>query len=219
MQSSVLFFEVVFLDRLIDGKPILGRVILAHGAGAGMQSEFLEELAKYLAGNGVQVVRFEFPYMQQRRLDGKRRPPNRADKLLEAYRSVIEEFSDSVPLFLAGKSMGGRIASMVLEESHARAGFVFGYPFHPVGKLLTTRTEHMGGLTKPLYVFQGERDPMGTKNEVLEYSLPSAVKLCWLTDGNHDLKPRKVSGFTQQEHMRYAMDMMLGGIRELAVSG
>ncbi|BBB29220.1 alpha/beta family hydrolase [Neptunomonas japonica] len=201
------------MDLLIDGEPILGRVILAHGAGAGMQSEFLEEVAKYLAGNGVQVVRFEFPYMQQRRLDGKRRPPNRADKLLEAYKSVVKVFADSVPLFLAGKSMGGRIASMVLEDTPALACFVFGYPFHPVGKLLTTRTEHMGDLTKPLCVFQGERDPMGTKEEVLGYSLPPAVSLYWLADGNHDLKPRKVSGFTQQEHMRYAMDVMLDKIR------
>ncbi|WP_036552219.1 alpha/beta family hydrolase [Neptunomonas japonica] len=204
------------MDLLIDGEPILGRVILAHGAGAGMQSEFLEELAKYLAGNGVQVVRFEFPYMQQRRIDGKKRPPNRADKLIDAYKEVVEEFSDSVPLFLAGKSMGGRIASMILEDSSALACFVFGYPFHPVGKLLTTRADHMRDLTKPLCVFQGERDPMGTKDEVQQYLLPSAVMLNWLADGNHDLKPRKSSGFTQLEHMRYAMDMMLDNIKKFS---
>ena len=151
--------------------------------------------------------------MQQRRLDGKKRPPDRAVKLLEAYRSVIEEFSDSVPLFLAGKSMGGRMASMVFEASHARACFVFGYPFHAAGKALTDRVEHMNGLTKPLHIFQGDRDVMGTKEEVLGYSLPSAVKLHWLADGNHDLKPRKASGFTQQEHIKASLDIMLNEIR------
>jgi predicted alpha/beta-hydrolase family hydrolase len=203
------------LELLIEGKPILGRVILAHGAGAGMSSEFLEVLSKHLSSNGLQVVRFEFPYMQQRRIDGKKRPPDRAVKLLEAYRTVIEEFSDSVPLFLAGKSMGGRIASMVLEASHARSCFVFGYPFHAAGKVLTDRVEHMSCLTKPLCIFQGERDALGTKEEVLGYPLPSAVKLHWLADGNHDLKPRKVSGFTQQDHMRVSLDIMVNEIKHL----
>lgn len=206
------------MDLLIEGKPILGRVILAHGAGAGMESDFLKVLSGHLSTKGFQVVRFEFPYMQQRRIDGKKRPPNRVDKLVEAYKEVIDRFSDSVPLFLAGKSMGGRVASLVVEDSHARACCVFGYPFHAVGKPLTNRIEHISGLTKPLHIFQGERDPMGAKEEVLGYLLPSAVKLHWLADGNHDLKPRKVSGFTQQEHMLTSMDTMTNEIKYLCAS-
>ncbi|WP_293267587.1 alpha/beta family hydrolase [Neptunomonas sp.] len=203
------------MNVLIDGEPILGRLLLAHGAGAGMESDFLIDVSQYLAGCGLQVIRFEFPYMQKRRLDGKRRPPDRADKLLIAYKEVINEFSGEEPLFLAGKSMGGRIASMVMEDTQARACFVFGYPFHAAGKLLTTRIDHMHRLSKPLHIFQGERDSMGTRGEVIEYPLPPAVRMHWLVDGNHDLKPRKVSGFTQQGHMRSSMDKMIEEIQSL----
>ena len=197
------------MDLLIEGDPLIGRVILAHGAGVGMESDFMTIVSRYLSEHGLQVIRFEFPYMQQSRLDGKRRPPNRADKLLAAFREIIQQCTDNVPIYLAGKSMGGRIATMVLESSKAHGCFVFGYPFHLTGKLLTTRTEHFRELTKPVFIFQGERDPMGCKDEVEEYSLPSTVQIRWLPDGNHDLKPRRVSGFTQQQHIYSALDEML----------
>lgn len=202
------------MDLLIEGKPLIGRVILAHGAGAGMESEFMQVVSSYLSEHGLQVIRFEFPYMKQRRLDGKKRPPDRVEKLLAAFSERVEQCADDVPIYLAGKSMGGRIATMILENSNATGCFVFGYPFHPIGKVLTTRTEHFRALTKPVYIFQGERDLMGCKDEVVEYSLPSAVKIRWLPDGNHDLKPRKVSGFTQQEHIYSALDEMLSLIKQ-----
>lgn len=201
------------MDLLIEGQPIFGRVILAHGAGAGMESPFMQQVSQFLSDNGVQVVRFEFPYMRQRRLDGKKRPPDRVDKLLPAFQEVVDEFAGQTPVFLAGKSMGGRIASMLLEEADACAGFVFGYPFHPLGQPQSLRVDHLRGLNKSLYVFQGERDPMGTKEEVLGYGLPSAVRMFWLADGNHDLKPRVKSGFTQQEHMHSALVEMLDAIK------
>ncbi|WP_372740022.1 alpha/beta family hydrolase [Neptunomonas sp.] len=197
------------MDLLIEGEPLFGRVIFAHGAGAGMESDFMKMVSRYLAERGLQVIRFEFPYMKQRRIDGKKRPPDRADKLVTAFKDTIEQFAGDVPIYLAGKSMGGRIATMILQSSDAQACFVFGYPFHPVGKLLTTRTDHFWLLSKPVYVFQGERDPMGCKDEVAQYSLPPTVQIRWLPDGNHDLKPRKVSGFTQQEHIHSALDEML----------
>ncbi|SFG11793.1 alpha/beta family hydrolase [Neptunomonas qingdaonensis] len=197
------------MDLLIEGEPLFGRVILAHGAGAGMQSDFMQMTSRYLSERGLEVIRFEFPYMKQRRIDGKKRPPDRADKLISAFKDTIEQFAGDVPVYLAGKSMGGRIATMILQSSDAQACFVFGYPFHPVGKLLTTRTDHFSELSKPVYVFQGERDPMGCKDEVAQYSLPPAVQIRWLPDGNHDLKPLKVSGFTQQEHIYSALDEML----------
>lgn len=202
------------MDLLIEGEPLFGRVIFAHGAGAGMDSDFMALVSHYLAEHGLQVIRFEFPYMAQRRMSGNKRPPDRADKLLVTFKQVVGQYADDVPIYLAGKSMGGRIATMVLESTDAKSCFVFGYPFHPIGKALTTRTEHFQILTKPVHIFQGDRDLMGNKEEVLSYSLPSAVQLHWLPDGNHDLKPRKVSGFTQQEHIYSALDKMLMQIKQ-----
>jgi predicted alpha/beta-hydrolase family hydrolase len=196
------------LNLLIEGNALLGRVIFAHGAGAAMDSEFMEYVSRRLVENQIQVVRFEFDYMYQRRLGGKKRPPDRLDRLIQAYKNVIDSFSDRVPLFLAGKSMGGRVASMLLDQSDAQGCFVFGYPFHPVGKALTTRTNHLRALEKTLYIFQGERDPMGNRTEVNDYVLPSTVEISWLEDGNHDLKPRKISGFTQSDHIDSALNIM-----------
>lgn len=191
---------------LINGKPIKGRVILAHGAGAGMESDFMQIAAERLAALGLEVVRIEFPYMQKSREDGKRRPPDKIDKLLTYFTQVIAYYSDERPLYLAGKSMGGRVASMLLEQSSARAAFVFGYPFHPRGKPDSLRTEHLKVLAKPLFILQGERDPMGSFDEVSGYNLSPSVALTWLGDGDHDLKPRVRSGFTQEEHLATAFD-------------
>lgn len=179
-----------------------GVVLLAHGAGAGMDHEFMVQMDSLLSGDGFQVIRFEFPYMQKRREDGKKRPPDRLDVLLQHYRQLIEEHSaNNTPVYIAGKSMGGRVASMLLDETEAVAGFVFGYPFHPAGKPDRLRTEHLETLKKPLHVFQGTRDAMGSYEEVINYRLSESVHLHWLEDGNHDLKPRKASGMTQQAHL------------------
>lgn len=179
-----------------------------------MESDFLTEVSQYLSRNGLQVIRFEFPYMQQRRRDGKKRPPDRAEKLLLAFRGVIAQFKDHKPLFLAGKSMGGRMATMLLSSSDARGCFVFGYPFHPQGKALTTRIDHFQDITQPVHIFQGERDSLGNKVDVTEYRLPPVIQIYWLADGNHDLKPRRKSGYTQQQHISSALSKMLSVIKQ-----
>ena len=76
-----------------------------------------------------------------------------------------------------------------------------GYPFHPPGKPDRLRTEHLKALTVPTLIAQGTRDTMGTREEIEGYGLDGALQLHWLEDGNHDLKPRKASGFTHQQHM------------------
>ncbi|WP_415887640.1 alpha/beta family hydrolase [Neptuniibacter sp. QD37_6] len=187
---------------LIDGDLKAGKVLFAHGAGAPMDSGFMEQMAERLAKLGLQVVRFEFPYMQTIRETGKRCPPDRMPKLLDYFTQMIEEqVVDGKPLYLAGKSMGGRAASMLLNHPAVSAGFVFGYPFHPRGKPESLRVDHLKDLSKPLYIFQGERDPMGSLPEVTEYNLPASVHVHWFEDGDHDIKPRKASGFTQIQHM------------------
>lgn len=198
---------------LINGKPTLGRVIFAHGAGAGMSSPFMEEMANSLAKIGLEVVRFNFPYMEKSQNDGRRRPPDRMPIILEAFQSVIDQYAGSeVPLYLAGKSMGGRAASMLIEDSSAAACFVFGYPFHPRGKPERIRTEHLVDNSKPVVIFQGDRDPMGSILEVNGYNLANSVRLYWLNDGDHDLKPRKSSGFTYEAHKASVIHAIKGYI-------
>ncbi|WP_455372404.1 alpha/beta fold hydrolase [Limibacillus halophilus] len=191
-------------DLLIDGPedaPLT--VLFAHGAGAPMDSGFMQTLAGLIAAKGWRVVRFEFPYMAERRATGKKRPPNPAPQLLEAFREVIAG-QGRRRLVLAGKSMGGRMASLLADETDAAGLICFGYPFHPPGKPEKLRTEHLKALKTPTLILQGERDPFGTTEEVPGYGLSPAIEVRWLRDGNHDLSPRKASGWNQQEAWEFA---------------
>ncbi|ASP40288.1 alpha/beta hydrolase [Bacterioplanes sanyensis] len=179
-------------------------LILAHGAGADSNSDFMQQMAEMIAEHGVQVWRFDFPYMIKRQSDGKKRPPDRADKLLQAFLELVEQAAR--PCMVGGKSMGGRMASMLAQQSTQqdwiRGSVALGYPFHPPGKPEKQRTEHLQSLQKPQLIIQGERDAMGNREEVEQYDLDPQLELFWLADGNHDLKPRKVSGHTHQAHMQ-----------------
>ena len=195
---------------LIQGEPNIGRLLLAHGAGAAMDSEFMDKIAAGLVAGGLQVIRFEFPYMQKRREDGKRRPPDRQPKLLEHYNHLLDELDPlAVPTFVAGKSMGGRMATMIVERADIASCFVYGYPFYATGKKDKPRTEHLTDLKTPVHIFQGTRDVMGNLETVTGYTLSDAVSLYWLEDGDHDLKPRKMSGLTQDEHIANAVESTL----------
>lgn len=185
-----------------------------HGAGAPMDSEFMEQMTQALASDEIEIVRFEFPYMANRRVTGKKAPPPKAEKLIATCLSVIEQYDDA-PLFLMGKSMGGRIGSMVLEQTHALAAFALGYPFHPSGKPDNLRIAHLQSLTKPLIIMQGTRDPLGNKEEVDMYSLPASVTVQWFADGNHDLKPRVASGYTQRDYIAQVATLISKKIHSL----
>jgi predicted alpha/beta-hydrolase family hydrolase len=189
-------------------------LILAHGAGAGMNSDFMELTALALAANGIQVSRFEFAYMQLATQLGKRRPPDRMEKLLACYQQVLRDNTDGLPLFIGGKSMGGRVASMLMQSSAALAGVCFGYPFHPAGKPDKIRTEHLYAINKPMLIVQGARDTMGNQREIDLYALPQNIQLSYLADGDHSFKPRKVSGFTFEEHFEHAMNITTSFIKQ-----
>ena len=182
-------------------------ILLAHGAGAPMDSAAMTAIAEALADEDLRVVRFEFSYMANRRTEGTRKPPPRADKLNHEYRAAIEAVQVDGPLIIGGKSMGGRVASMIADElfeADRIAGLLcVGYPFHPIGKPEKLRTEHLQTLRTPTLICQGTRDPFGSKDEVNAYDLSSAIRLRWFEDGDHDLKPRKrISGFTHADHMK-----------------
>jgi predicted alpha/beta-hydrolase family hydrolase len=193
---------------LIDGPGRAKRtILLAHGAGGPMDSAALTGAAKALAEAGFRVARFEFDYMAGRRSAAGRKPPPRAEKLCPEYRAAIEALAVEGPLIIGGKSMGGRIASMIADDLHAAgriAGLLcLGYPFHPVGKPEQLRTAHLAGLKTPALIVQGTRDPFGSREEVATYALSKVIEILWLEDGDHDLKPRKrVSGFSAADHLR-----------------
>jgi len=194
------------MDLLIDGKKSAARtVVLAHGAGAPMDAPWMTEIAHGLAAHDLRVVRFEFPYMAQRRETGKRRGPDRPPVLLETWRTVIEQIGNPDHLIIGGKSMGGRIASMVADAEGVAGLLCFSYPFHPAGRPEKTRTEHLGALRTPTLILQGTRDPLGNTEDVAGYDLSATINLHWLEDGDHDLKPRKASGRTHAENLAEAV--------------
>ena len=189
------------LDRMIFDGPADARLTLAlaHGAGAPMDSPFMDAFAAGIAARGHRVARFEFPYMAERRETGRKRPPDRQPVLLDTWRQVIAALGPD-KLVIGGKSMGGRMASLIADAAGVRGLVCLGYPFHPPGKPEKTRTAHLEALTTPCLIVQGERDPMGTTADVAGYALASSIELKWLPDGNHDLKPRKASGRTEAEN-------------------
>lgn len=182
--------------------------IFAHGAGAGMASDFIQDMARLLCERNITVICFNFPYMQTMVESNKRRPPDKIDKLEAHFLALTEAIASSaaVPVFIGGKSMGGRVSTRVLEKSGATGAIVFGYPFHPPGKPDKLRTEHLEKISKPVCIVQGERDTFGTQQEVTAYSLSDKVKVHFLPDGDHSLKPRKASGYQYSEHLISAAD-------------
>jgi uncharacterized protein len=192
---------------LYDGPPAAKvTILLAHGAGAPMDSASMSALAGTLTGAGFRVVRFEFGYMAGRRTGGHK-PPPRAENLKSEFIAAVEELSAKGPLIVGGKSMGGRVASMVADELFAEGGIAgllcFGYPFHPQGKPTQLRTSHLEMLKTPALICQGTRDAFGTRDEVAGYKLSDQINILWLEDGDHDLKPRKkISGFSAGDHLK-----------------
>ena len=181
-------------------------LILAHGAGAPMDSDFMVDMATRLAGRGVNVLRFEFPYMAQRRVDGGKRPPNQQAKLLDCWRDVFCEVRRHVTgsIAVGGKSMGGRMASLLAHELGAAGLVCLGYPFYAVGKPEKPRVAHLAGLQTPTLIVQGERDALGNRQTVETYALSPSIEVMWLVAGDHDLKPLKASGYTHEQHLETA---------------
>jgi uncharacterized protein len=199
-------------DFLFDGpKDARLTLLLAHGAGAPMDSSSMNATAKALAAAYIRVARFEFGYMAARRT-GTRRPPSRAETVIPEYIAAVDDLGPTPgPLLIGGKSMGGRVASMAADalfDAGRIAGLVcLGYPFHPPGKPTQLRTAHLKGLRTPTLIVQGARDEFGIPPEVETYDLSPQIELLWLEDGDHDLKPRKaISGFTTAQHLQILAD-------------
>jgi uncharacterized protein len=197
------------MHYLTDGPADSQRVFLfAHGAGGAMDTPFMNRVAQSLGGKGVRVVRFEFPYMAARRSGGKRGAPDRQPVLLETFRQVVAEHGGGANVFVGGKSMGGRMASMVADELAVRGLICLGYPFHPPGKPDQLRIAHLTSLRTPALIIQGTRDVFGTRDEVSAYELSKAIRIEWMEDGDHSLKPRAASGVTERQNLDRAVELM-----------
>jgi predicted alpha/beta-hydrolase family hydrolase len=207
-------------DLLFDGPPEARfTVVLAHGAGAPMDSPFMDAVAGGGAARGLRVARFEFPYMRVRRELGGRRPPDRAPALIECWLRVMASLGDAARLVIGGKSMGGWIASMVADDAGVAGLVCLGYPFHPPGKPDKLRVEHLEALRTPTLIVQGERDALGRPDEVAGYALSPAIRLHWLGDGDHSFKPRKASGRTEADNWEEGAAAVAAFVDALAPPG
>ena len=190
-------------------------LVLAHGAGAPMVSPFLNTVARGVAQGGVRVARFEFPYMHARRQGGRRGAPDRGPVLEEAWLDAIASLGGGARLAIGGKSLGGRIASMVADRAGVRGLVCLGYPFHPPGKPERLRTQHLENLRTPALVVQGTRDAFGSREDVAGYRLSEAIRIAWIEDGDHSLKPRASSGRTESQNLAEAIARVREFLSEL----
>lgn len=194
----------------------IARLVFAHGAGASASSDFMQWQAEALVHQGIEVWRFNFPYMQLQVAEQKKRPPNPMPVLQQSFQQQIASCPQDLPLFIGGKSMGGRVASMLSATASVRGVLAFGYPFHAPGKQIY-RTDHFAELAKPLLILQGSRDTFGSRAELAGKQW-TEVTLHWLEDGDHSFKPRKKSGLIQQQLIEQAAQHSRGFIDHVLVS-
>ena len=207
---------------IIDGPADGPLFLFAHGAGASAESDFMQIIASGLAEQGICVIRFNFDYMLQRIEMGSRRPPERAPKLIAQFEQKIKLLNKQQKrvMVIGGKSMGGRMASLVASLSdenkltQIKGVACLGFPFHPAGKLDKLRIDHFPLVKQRQLIIQGTRDKLGTFEEVESYNLPSEIEWLWLEDGDHDLKPRVKSGFSHPAHLQKAIDRLASFIKE-----
>jgi predicted alpha/beta-hydrolase family hydrolase len=195
-----------------DSNPTL---VLAHGAGAPMDSPFMNAIAAGVGASGIRVVRFEFPYMSARRQTDKRSVPDREPVLRSTWHQVMEELGGGQRLVIGGKSMGGRIASMIADEADALGLVCLGYPFHPPGRPQRPRIDHLRNLRTDALIVQGTRDSLGSREEVGAYDLSPRVRIAWIEEGDHSFKPPKRSGRTLEQNLAEAVSLVSSFVLQL----
>lgn len=177
-------------------------IVFAHGAGAGPESEFMCSISTFLAQKGHKVHRFAFPYWQKIEQSGKKRPPDQRNVLDAAFIEqvrIVQQEADDIPLFVMGKSMGARVAFRCADAVDAKAAIGLGFPFYPPGKPEKHRLGELANQRPENFVLHGTRDSFGKPDWVAAQQLPANLQLEWFTDGDHDLRLPKRSGFSQAE--------------------
>lgn len=205
------------LLRPADARCLL---VLAHGAGAGMRHSFMEEIAEELAGAKVATLRFNFPYMEQRRKVPDRAPvPTEA--VLAAVRTAAEVAPD-LPLFAGGKSYGGRMSSQAASDNslpNVRGLVFFGFPLHPPDQPSTKRAEHLARVKLPMLFLQGTRDKLADLSLLRPIcaKLGSRATLHIIETADHSFHVLKSAGKTDAEVMR-EMARTVGGWTQKIIS-
>lgn len=180
-------------------------LVLTHGAGASSSHPSMTELARLIGERGVSVARFDFPYMRRAAATGQRAwPPDDEDVLVGAWVEVLRELAPAGRLIIGGRSLGGRVASILADAAEVAALVCVSYPFHPPNRESPVRTAHLRVIETPTLIVQGERDPYGTRQEVAQYQLSPKIGLHWIPDGDHGLIPRKRSGLTEADNLANA---------------
>jgi predicted alpha/beta-hydrolase family hydrolase len=162
--------------------------VIAHGAGAGQTSAWMQRFARGMQARGVSAATFDFPYMA-----AKRKVPDRAPVLEASWREALEAAQGAfagLPIFIGGKSMGGRMASHIAAQGAPAAGLILlGYPLHPPGRPDQRRDAHLSQITMPTLFVQGSRDTFGTADEIraLLPAMPRAT-LHEVPGGDHSFK-------------------------------
>ena len=233
-------------DQVQDAKAIF---VFAHGAGADLEHTFMQQVAELLNVHKISVLRFNFNYMDRRRIEGSRRPPDRMPKLLICYKSMLIQLNklnerEGLPVFIGGKSMGGRVAATIAAEDLSvltsggiteevseeiseennvlvsslldkiKGVICLGYPFHPQKKPEKLRLVPLQQTQKPLLIIQGDRDALGDQTEINTYDFSPLCQVKFLQDGDHSFKPRVKSGFTFGQHIESAVKHMADFINE-----
>jgi predicted alpha/beta-hydrolase family hydrolase len=198
-------------------------IVLAHGAGAGQQSGFMISFARALSARGVDVVTFNFPYIER-----QRRIPDRGPVLEACYRSVIASVPGEVPsahdaLFIGGKSMGGRIATQAAaaDPDLPIAGIVLlGYPLHPPGRLDQLRDKHLPSVKRPMLFVQGTRDAFGTPSELTPIldGLTPRPTLHPIEGGDHSFKISRKDPSAQEGVYATVQDAIVAWMQTITAS-
>jgi len=180
-------------------------LVLAHGAGAGMSHPFMEMLAGELAGVGVGTLRYQFPYMEERR-HVPDAPPVLTATVVAAARAAAEA-APGLPLLAGGKSMGGRMTSQATAQ-HALDGVrglvFFGFPLHPPKQPGTKRADHLVKVTVPMLFLQGTRDTFADLKLLRPAcaKLGSRATLHVIETADHSFHVLKSSGRSDAEVLR-----------------
>ncbi len=207
-QNNGASLECSVIESFVESPIAL--FIFAHGAGADKSHQYLETVTELLNAENINVVRFNFPYMDKRLQDGKKYPPNRMPILIPCYQQALDHYTqrntNELPMFIGGKSMGSRVAATLAADNQDIKGVIcIGYPFHPQKKPENLRLEPLQETKYPVLILQGDRDSLGSRKEIEAYDISPLCQISFYEDGDHDLKPRVKSGHTHAQHIENAV--------------
>lgn len=198
----------------VDGDPSRALLVLAHGAGAGMDHPFMELVTEGVAAGGTGVLRFNFAYMEQ-----ARKAPDRQNVLEKTFAEVLGAARADHPsshVFMGGKSMGGRIASHLAASGEPCRGLVFlGYPLHPPGRPDRIRDSHLYQIEAPMLFVEGTRDPFCPLDRLAEVraQLSAPNDLAVIADGDHSFRVRRASGRSNEDAIGEVVEVVSEWIR------